>query len=48
MLEMKIDVYYHKELSEGERRRRGVTGGIVTAGKEKMKNAGKGSGRMES
>lgn len=32
----------------GERRRRGVAGGIGTAGKEKMKNAGKESGRMES
>lgn len=28
MLEMKMDVYHHRELSEGERRRRGVAGGI--------------------
>lgn len=48
MLEMKMVVYHHRELSEGERRRWGVAGGIVTARKEKMKNAGKGSGRMES
>lgn len=36
-----MDVYHHRELSEEERRRRGVAGGLVTARKEKMKNAGK-------
>lgn len=42
MLERKMDVYHHRELSEEERRRRrGVAGGLVTARKEKMKNAGK-------
>lgn len=41
MLERKMDVYHRRELSEEERRRRGVAGGLVTASKEKMKNAGK-------
>lgn len=39
MLEMKRDVYHRRGLSEGERRRRGVAGGIATARKEKMKRA---------
>lgn len=43
MLARKMNVYHHSELSEGERRGRGVAGGIVTARKEKMKNSEKGS-----
>lgn len=42
MLRMKMDIYHHRELREGERRRRGVAGGNVTAEKEKMKNGGVG------
>lgn len=35
------ECYHHSELSEGERRGRGVAGGIVSARKEKMKNSEK-------
>lgn len=47
MLVRKMSVYHHSELSEGERRGRGVAGGSVTARKEKMKNSEKRSGMME-
>jgi len=40
MLKMKMDIYHHRELREGERRRRVVAGGNVTGEKEKMKNGG--------
>lgn len=47
MLKMKMDIYHHRELREGKRRRRVVAGGNVTAQKEKMKNGGVGKGADE-
>lgn len=44
MLKMKMDIYHHRELGEGECRRREVAGRNVIAKKEKMKNGGAWSG----
>lgn len=44
---MKINVYHHRELSEGMCRRRGIVGEIVTARKVKMEAKDKGDEYVE-
>lgn len=38
MLKIKMDIYHHRELREGKRRRRVVVGGNAPGEKKKMKN----------
>lgn len=40
MLKIKMDIYHHRELREGKRRRRVVVGGNAPGEKKKMKNRG--------
>lgn len=40
MLKMKMDIYHHRELREGEERRGGVARGNITAKKKKKQGCG--------